>query len=232
MTADEFSKLPPVSDPVAEPARRRKKLIGRGGVGLVTFYLAREQVEFALTYDDAVTGDVWVYVSGERRGIEVKTSAVHRRWVVKKSQLLMVDFYVFAQLQSGACFVLTIDELNLIVLKSRERYPGFAQVDADDFPTDALNGWHRITGNHVDRLSRPLLSNRGVLKPPVTGKPSAQTGLNTVTRRLRDGTVLYTFYHRPTGNRIGSSSEGWTREKARNAARTWHRRNPSKDDQR
>ena len=44
--------------------------------------------------------------------------------------------------------------------------------------------------------------------------PRVATGLNTASRKLPDGTTEYRWYHRATGNLIGKSSDGWTKEAA------------------
>ncbi len=44
--------------------------------------------------------------------------------------------------------------------------------------------------------------------------PRPATGLNTVSRRLPDGTKEYRWYHRATGREIGKSTDGWTKAAA------------------
>src|SRR5690242_10082429 len=63
-------------------------LVGRGGVALVMYHLARLGIEFTQTAKDSNEADLWVKLpSGPIVTVEVKTASLGMGWPVKSAQL-------------------------------------------------------------------------------------------------------------------------------------------------
>ena len=203
-------------------AHRQKQIIGKGGVALVCYHLARCGHDFILTTENSASGDIWADVKGTRVAVEVKTSMKRAAWRIGLKQVKAVDFCVFVALLSASCFVLTSAEAQELIKKRTEVHPGLVVLRDNMFPFDALNGWRRLDGVQVARGFR--IEMRRKIGPAYTAEPGklgrpTKTGLNTVSRTRADGSVTYFYYHRRTSRRIGSSDEGWTRESAIQRAR-------------
>lgn len=98
---------------------RTNNLVGKGGVGLVMFYLARQGLEFSVTTDRSDRGDIWIDgPDGILKG-EVKTTTKNA-WPVRISQISSMDVYFFVHLLRGECWVLKAEDV-LALIRPRGR---------------------------------------------------------------------------------------------------------------
>lgn len=137
--------------------KRGSYLTGKGGVGLVTFHLARMRVEFAVTSDHCPFGDIWIDVDGRKFGIEVKTSGHGQYWHINRNQTKAADFYCLVDMRDAKCYVLTSVDLEVLLGRLIHRSPKLAVISRKDLSESWVNAWHIIAGTTDDpvRLFSP-----------------------------------------------------------------------------
>lgn len=172
-----------------EPIRH---LTGRGGIGLVTFHLSRQKIDFAVTPDNSRYGDVWIATPDNRKyGIEVKTCRRDAKWQIKTSQITKVDFYVLVSMDDARCFVLTAAEIDALIPQALRMYGDVYLLHRRLLSVSSQNAWGKLTGAPPMAPDvRPVLIRHraktffGGLKP------------KTVRKTLANGTVRIYKYPR------------------------------------
>lgn len=149
-------------------------LIGKGGVGLVMFHLARLNHEFMPTSDSSHCGDLWAEFDGKREAIEVKTST-NGFWTVRLNQADRVEKFAFVNLKSAGCWLISKDRILAEHRESTQRESGFFRVNTRIVETIADTALHRSAPSPVLALPKPK-------------RPAHITGKWTVVRkRLASG---------------------------------------------
>lgn len=179
------------SEPTTEKTEALRHLTGRGGVGLVMFFLARKKIDFALTPDRSPLGDIWVSVAGQKYGIEIKTSRDKLSWQVKASQIAKVDFYALVSMDKAQCFILTSEEMRASVAVSPCMYGDVHLVARSKFNDGTLNAWGKIDGISGGATPDVALRHRQ------TKNGAVRFHKKTVTKTLSDGTQK-TYVYQPT----------------------------------
>lgn len=181
---------PKMAPGTSEADRQGTHLTGRGGIGLVTFHLARRRIEFAVTADKSPAGDIWISVRGEKYGIEVKTCRDVIKWQIKKSQIKAVDFYVLVAMRTAQCFILTTAEMSYAVSRSPLLYGDVCMVDRASIDPATMNAWDRFDG-HI--ASVEIIPNT---RPGANKTVALKYAQKTVRKTLADGTVKTYSYDR------------------------------------
>ena len=170
--------------------REIRHLTERGGMGLVTFHLARRKIEFALTLDRSPLGDIWASVRGRKISIEVKTCRDVMKWQVRASQITRVDYYVLVSMETAKCFVLTAPEMAEIVKSAPVIYGDIHLVSREQIAGHTLNAWKKLDGEHTPNFLP------GIVGPKPIGRPTYRS-TRKVTRKLADGTIK-TYVYAPS----------------------------------
>lgn len=171
-----------IAQTIKARAPRDRYMIGRGGVGLVMYHLAKRRIEFALTPDTSPLGDVWIDVAGTKAGVEVKTSRRGEAWHIKLRQIGAAEFYVLVCLDDATCYVLTSSEMKTAATLCRSIYEGIAALSSRDIPREAIDGWHKLSGTDAPKRKKRRSYS-------ATGKKPRR-----VTRTLADGRVVVYQY--------------------------------------
>jgi hypothetical protein len=172
---------------------RAANLIGKGGIGLVMFHLARLGWEFAQTFDNSNKGDIWVHVGDSIVSLEVK-SGFANSWIVSKSQLDNVDFYCFVEMNRGICYLLKSSQLKDIIKKTTQKGVELFSFARSAMPFEAEENWKILAGSS-DLEYTPAAVFRSRKKPA----PRRQR----VKKILADGTVKiyeYGYTEKPEGD--------------------------------
>ena len=165
-------------------------MIGKGGVGLVVYHLAKRRIEFAITSDHCPSGDIWIEVAGKKSGIEVKTCRKGRAWHVNRRQVGAAEFYCLVSFETAACFVVTGQEMAVAAADAPNAYRGIALVSDHHLPAASFNAWEKLTG-------RPEKTPR---------QPIRYTSTRRVTRRMKDGSTKV-YEYPPTPDMIALTAD-------------------------
>lgn len=153
--------------------RQTTNLIGKGGVGLVMFHMARLNHEFTPTTESSNHGDLWVEFDGKKESVEVKTSNLGY-WTVRFPQAKIVDRFVFVNLASAGVWMISSEKL----------LSSLNQCDVES------GKQVRITTNFIEKVADSALHR--IAPPPLAlpkrKRPTHITGKWTVVRkRLASG---------------------------------------------
>lgn len=76
------------------------KHIGRAGLSLVCFHLARMGYEFTTTTDNSVAGDIWADLGNGPEVMEVKAT-LRPAWTLRRCQAARTKWYVLVNVADG-----------------------------------------------------------------------------------------------------------------------------------
>lgn len=165
------------------------ELIGKGGVGLVMFHLARRGMEFMPTSGNSHMGDLWVKMPEGLKIFEVKTST-GSAWNVKISQAERVDYFAFVTLNEGEVW---IAEKPDVVSKSTRQIGNHDRAIITRNSVEAIgHAWHKSMP--------PVIPSPHVRRVLPKAVPGAK-GNRIVKKRLSDGTVK--VYEYPPRRKLG-----------------------------
>ncbi len=154
-------------------------LIGKAGIGLAMFHLARLGYDFTVTTMNSQDGDLWVRFEGGLEMVEVKsttTSCFHLR----ADQLARVIRVVFVVVNDGCCWCLPVEPVKAFVAERGGKHANMTPKQVADLGAEA---WHKL----FPRLApAPKLTGPHRTPGPVT--PGAK-GNRVVIRKLADGTI-------------------------------------------
>jgi hypothetical protein len=154
-----------------------KQLIGKAGVGLACFHLARRGYDFVLTTDNSLDGDLWVNFGGSMERVEVK-STTRMGWHLRAKQLKRVSRMVFADVQDGECWMVSACAVLATMRGRAEGTITRKQVEAL-----GAEAWHKEMYRLLPRA--PKIAQ---LVPSVNGKP------RQIKKILADGTTKIYIY--------------------------------------
>jgi hypothetical protein len=174
-------------------AKRPNNLIGKGGVGLVMFYLARQGIEFVLTSDRSDQGDMWIDGPGGVLKAEIKTST-KEAWPVRIEQARRVDVFFFVHLLRGECWVLSSE-----CVRSAIR----AETRSSDTVTLTIKQIKQFSEGDMSPLV--LHPSGGRYRAEVRARAvqlnPESVSTRTVRRKLASGEMKEYRYHRPSQKR-------------------------------
>jgi hypothetical protein len=154
-----------------------KQLIGKAGVGLACFHLARRGHDFVLTTDNSLDGDLWVNFDGGMERVEVKATT-RLGWNLRAKQLARVSRVIFADIQDGECWLASAVDVLRTMRGRAEGVITRKQVEAL-----GAAAWHKDTYRLVPRNPKAI-----------RGAPSANAKPRKVKKVLADGTTKIYFY--------------------------------------
>lgn len=158
---------------MAMESTQTTQLIGKGGVGLVMFHLARMNHEFVATTDRSDVGDLWVRLDGRLQALEVKSSRTDA-WTVRYDQAARVDWFAFVNISTAGAWLVRKDRV-------LEECRGKRQAS----PISC-----RLSGLSIARSAEMALHTMApaVVPPPKANRPDHVTGKWTIVRkRLASG---------------------------------------------
>lgn len=85
-------------------------LIGKAGVGLAMFHLARLGHEFVMTSTCSHAGDLWVDFGNGPETVEVKTTA-RPQWSLRRDQTNRVKWVILVNISDADCWLLPVSAL-------------------------------------------------------------------------------------------------------------------------
>lgn len=144
---------PPVTHNMTQESRTRFRpfargsthLVGRGGVALVMFHLARLGLEFSETPANSCAGDLWVKtLSGNIIRIEVKTTT-GRNLLIRSDQFGQANIYALVDLMFGRLWLLTTEELRDVIATSNQSpTASIYTISFKKIPKYFENGWQLL----------------------------------------------------------------------------------------
>jgi hypothetical protein len=155
---------------ISELRKVPSSLIGRGGLGLAMFHLARLGYEFVPTIGHSAEGDLWVRFGEALESVEVKTTRTGT-WSIRAAQLARVSKVIFVDMEDGCCWI-----------------AGSAEVRRNAGPTQTI----AVTPPQLDRMGATAW-HKAIPKvcpnPQVMKAIPGAKGNRVVRNRLADGTV-------------------------------------------
>lgn len=151
-------------------------LIGKAGVGLATYHLARLGFDFTVTTMNSLDGDLWVRFEGGLEMVEVKSSLA-AAWHLRAEQLDRVSRVVFVLVDDACCWCLPVAPLRAFVAERGGKHAVITQKQLAKLRPEE---WHKATPRPAPLVVRARKAARMV--------PGAK-GNRVVIRTLADGTV-------------------------------------------
>lgn len=157
-------------------------LVGRGGVALVMYHLARLGIEFTQTAKDSNEADLWVKLpSGPIVTVEVKTASIGMGWPVKSAQLVRSEVYVFVDLRGACVWIMRTPDLRKVIAGTKQRATnGVYSLTLKMMPPETENAWQVFS--QIDGWARV-----SVVKRPK--RPSRRKTDRIIRKTLADGTI-------------------------------------------
>ena len=153
-------------------------LVGKCGIALVEFQLTRRGCECVRTDQSSASGDLWAETGIGRISIEVKTSAVGQKWIIRENQTRS-EVWVFVTIEAAYCYVLTSDEVHQIMPSLSRHKTGPMQIFSSSFPEGSREGWDKLGIRKAPNMS--LMSHIvGLPKEPKYIPSDQRSGIDVV----------------------------------------------------
>ena len=137
--------------------KRSNHLVGKGGVGLVMYHLARNGIEFTETHSSSDKGDLWVLAGKEVRIVEIK-STTSKAWNVRLPQIARSHYFAMVNLISARVWILPGDELANLIAKAYPRSAQSVVITEPMLPPGRADQWSLLKPETVSRPRLPLAS--------------------------------------------------------------------------
>lgn len=150
----------------------RADLVGKGGVGLAMFHLARLGFEFVPTTGHSAHGDLWVRFEDAPEAVEVKTTR-GGSWNLRPDQLARVSRVIFVDMDDGCCWMALASNIAAFCSTRKSMHLHWRHMAAI-----AAEAWHKA----IPKVCPPKDQK---LAPVTIGAK----GNRRVKKTLADGTV-------------------------------------------
>ena len=150
----------------------RSDLVGKGGVGLAMFHLARLGFEFVATTGHSANGDLWVRFGDAPEAVEVKTTR-GGSWNLRPDQLSRVSRVVFVDMDDGSCWMAHAKDIATFCSTRKSMCFHWRHMDAIK-----AEAWHKA----MPKVCPPKRAKATPVTPGALGN-------RRVRKTLADGTV-------------------------------------------
>jgi hypothetical protein len=150
--------------------------IGKAGLALVSFHLARLGYDFTATTDNSIAGDIWADLGSGPEVVEVKATT-RPAWTLRRSQAARTNWYALVNIVDGDAWLVAAPALEA-------RWAG-AGCNALTIVGRELPSLAHIALHHQAPKIVPALPQKKQREPrvPIPGR------VRQVSKRLADGTV-------------------------------------------